>query len=200
MQSSEATKKIILKANLQGFFFEGLNSLNKKSLCPVPESVIYYSSDVLDKFALSQDFFDNSDGKVREKILGLKLLEATHMSRDEQKKVYKEVADMSLLVCGYFSESTNKKIVDAQYYSQIGKMAYSHLNSMTPSFLDIPSFYNMFATCFESITTLMSLMAMQNRTGIENNLIFKKVLNEEYVSEKELLVSGIISSPTRKVS
>lgn len=200
MQSSEATKKIILKANLQGFFFEGLNSLNKKSLCPVPESVIYYSSDVLDKFALSQDFFDNSDGKVREKILGLKLLEATHMSRDEQKKVYKEVADMSLLVCGYFSESTNKKIVDAQYYSQIGKMAYSHLNSMTPSFLDIPSFYNMFATCFESITTLMSLMAMQNRTGIENNLIFKKVLNEEYVSEKELLVSGIIPSPTRKVS
>jgi len=43
-------------------------------------------------------------------------------------------------------------------------------------------------------------MAMQNRTGIENNLIFKKVLNEEYVSEKELLVSGIIPSPTRKVS
>jgi hypothetical protein len=201
MQSSEATKKIVLQTNLQGYFFDGLNTLNKKSLCPVPESVIFYSSDVLDKFALSQDFFDVSDeGKVREKVLGLKLLEATQLSREEQRKVYKEVADMSLLVCGYFSESRHKKIVDAQYYSQIGKMAYSHLNSMAPSFLDIPSFYNMFATCFESMTTLMSLLATQNRTGIDNNLIFKKVLREEQVSDTEMLVSGMMPAPTRKVS
>jgi len=79
-------------------------------------------------------------------------------------------------------------------------MAYSQLNSMAPSFLDIPSFYNMFATCFESMTTLMSLLATQNRTGIENNLIFKKVLREEEVTEKEMLVSVMIPAPTRKVS
>lgn len=200
MQSSETSKKIVLQANLQGYFFEGLNALNKKSLCPVPESVIFYSSDVLDKFALSQDFFDITDGKVREKILGIKLLEATQSTREEQRKVYKEVADMSLLVCGYFSESTHKKLVDAQYYAKIGKMAYSHLNSMAPTFLDIPSFYNMFATCFESMTTLMTILATQNRTGIESNLIFKKVLRNEDVSEKEMLVSGIIPTPTRKVS
>jgi hypothetical protein len=200
MQSSDQSKKIILKTNLQGFFFEGLNTLNKKSLCPVPESVIYYSSDVLDKFALSQDFFEISDGKVREKILGMKLLEATQLGRDEQRKVYKEVADMSLLVCGYFSESTNKKLVDAQYYSQIGKMAYSQLNNVAPTFLDIPSFYNMFATCFESITTLMSILATQSRNGLDNNLIFNKVMKNEEVSEKELLVSGMIPDLTRKVS
>jgi hypothetical protein len=200
MQSPEANKKIILQSNLQGYFFEGLNALNKKSLCPVPESVIYYSSDVLDKFSLSQDFFDVSEGKIREKILGIKLLEASQLNRDEQKRVYKDVADMSLMVCGYFFESTQKKLVDNQYYSQIGKMAYSHLDSVAPNFLDIPSFYQMFATCFESMTTLMSLLATQNRSGFESNLIFKKVLKEEYVSEKEMLVSGIIPTPTRKVS
>ena len=96
-------KKIILQTNLKGYFFDGLNSLNKKSLCPVPESVIFYSSDVLDKFALSQDFFEVSEGKVREKILGMKLLEATQFTRDEQRRVYKEVGDMSLMICGYFS-------------------------------------------------------------------------------------------------
>jgi len=200
MQSPEADKKIILQSNLQGYFFERLNALNKKSLCPVPESVIFYSSDVLDKFALSQDFFEVSEGKIREKILGIKLLEASKLNRDEQKRVYKDVADMSLMVCGFFFESTQKKLVDNQYYSQIGKMAYSHLDSVAPSFLDIPSFYNMFATCFESITTLMSLMATQNRSGLESNLIFKKVLKEESVSEKEMLVSGMIPTPTRKVS
>lgn len=194
-------QKIILSTNLKGFFFEGLSELNKKSLCPIPESVIYYSSDVLDKFALSEDFFDISEGKVREKILGMKLLEASQCTREEQKRIYKEVGDMSLLVCGYFSESVNKKIVDTQYYAQLGKMAYSHLNSATPSFLDIPSFYAMVSTCFESLTTLMMVLASKDRySRVDNNLIFRKILKEEPVSEKEMLVSGVMPSLTKKVS
>lgn len=200
MDHDSNKKKIILSSNLQGFFFDGLIEINKKSLCPVPESVIYYSSDVLDKFALSQDFFEMSEGKVREKILGMKLLEATQFGRDEQKRIYKEVGDMSLLVCGYFSESVNKKIVDTQYYSQLGKMAYSHLNSVSPTFLDIPSFYNMVSTCFESMTTLLTILATKDRTGVENHLIFKKLLRDEVVTEKELLVSGILPTTTKKVS
>jgi len=191
--------KIILSANLKGFFFEGLSEINKKSLCPVPESIIYYSSGVLDKFALSQDFFETSEGKVREKILGTKLLEATQFNRDEQRKIYKEVGDMSLLVCGYFSESVNKKIVDTHYYAQLGKMAYSHLNNVTPTFLDIPSFYGMVSTCFESMTTMMTILASKNR-GEESNLIFKKLMREEAVSEKELLASGVLPPQARKVS
>ena len=196
---NEATKKIILNTNLKGFFFEGLVELNKKSLCPIPESVIYYSSDVLDKFTLSQDFFEMSEGKVRDKILGTKLLEASHMSKDEQRKVYKEVGDMSLIVCGFFSESVNKKIVDAHYYSQLGKMAYGHLNGVAPNFLDIPSFYKMIATCFESVTILMNRFASINRSGLENNLILQKILQNE-ASETERLTCGVVSDFNQKVS
>jgi hypothetical protein len=199
MPNDSGEKKIILSTNLKGFFYDGLSELNKKSLCPVPESIIFYSSDVLDKFALSEDFFETSEGKVREKILGVKLLAATQNTREEQKRIYKEVGDMSLLICGYFSESVNKKIVDTQYYSQLGKMAYSHLNTVTPKFLDIPHFYGMVATCFESLTTLLTLLASRER-GFEKNLVFQKVLREEPVTDKELLVSGVIPSKISKVS
>lgn len=193
-------KKIILSNSLKGFFFEGLSELNKKSLCPIPESVIYYSSDVLDKFALSEEFFEISEGKVREKILGMKLLEATQLSREDQKRVYKEVGDMSLMVCGYFSESVNKKIVDIHYYSQLGRMAYSHLNSVTPSFFDIPSFYSMVATCFESLTTLITVLASKDRLGPGSNLLFQRIMQDQNVSEKEMLVSGVFPQTTKKVS
>lgn len=167
----QESKKIVLSASLQGFFFESLVELNKKALCPIPESVLYYSSSVLDKFALSQNFFDVCEGKVREKILGLKLLEATQLEREEQKKVFKEVADMSLLVCGYFAASTHKKLVDTQYYAQLGKMAYGQLNLITPTFLDIPSFYSMLATCFESLVLLLSILAAQNGPSNEGHII-----------------------------
>lgn len=196
----ENAKKIILSKSLQTFFFNDLNELNKKSLCPVPEAIIFYSSEVLDKFALSEEFFEISEGKVREKILGMKLLEAAQMTRDEQRKIYKEVADTSLMVCGYFAESVNKKIVDTQYYAQLGKMAYGHLNSCAPSFLDIPSFYAMIATCFENMTTLLALLASKNRTGLENNMIFQKIMNNEAVSEEEMLVSGILPNTSYKIS
>lgn len=192
-------KKIILSQNLQGYFFENLNELNKKSLCPVPESIIYYSSEVLDKFALSQEFFDFSEGKAKEKILGMKILEAMQMSREEQKRIYKEVADMSLMMCGYFSEATHNKLVDTHYYAQLGKMAYGHLNSCIPSFLDIPSFYAMVATSFESTTTLLHLLASKNHIGVDNTLIFKKVLANE-ASETEMLASGILPNTSTKVS
>ena len=195
----DSTKKIILSTNLKGFFFDGLSELNKKSLCPVPDSVIFYSSDVLDKFALSQDFFETTGGKVREKILGIKLLEATQMTREEQKRTYKEVGDMSLIVCGYFAQSVNKKIIDTHYYSQLGKMAYSHLNNVSPKFLDIPHFYGMVATCFESLTTLMTLMAAKEK-NFESNLVFNKIMSGEEVSETEMLTSGIVPEISKKVS
>ena len=156
-------KKLILTSSLQGHFYEGLLELNKNSLCPMPESLLFYSSNVLDKFALSDSFFEMSDGKVREKILGMKLLEASRLERDDQKKVYKEVADMSLILCGYFPESVNRKLVDTSYYSQIGKMAYGHLNSMSPTFLDIPCFYQMVSTSFENLTNLLALLAKKNQ-------------------------------------
>lgn len=192
-------KKIILQSSLKGFFYEGLNGLNKKSLCPVPESIIFYSSDVLDKFALSTDFFDFSEGRAREKILGMKLLEASHLPKDEQRRVYKEVADMSLMVCGYFAESTQKKLVDAHYYSQLGRMAFNQLDSLSPRFLDIPSFYGMVATCFGQLTTLMTRFATSTHFQEENPL-FAKILRGEKVSDQERLVNGIVLVNSDKAS
>lgn len=199
MQNDSSANKIILFTNLKSFFFEGLSELNKKSLCPIPESVIFYSSNVLDKFALTEDFFETSDGKVREKVLGLKLLEAAQLPRDEQKKVYKEVGEMSLMVCGYFSESTNKKILDTQYYAQLGKMAYSQLNSVAPRFLDVPHFYGIVATCFGSLTTLMTLLASKEK-GVEKNPVYLKIMKDESLSKQEMFASGVVPPLTSKVS
>ena len=192
----ELMSSIILEQNLQGYFFDGLHKLNQKSLCPLPQSTLYYSSDVLDKFALSDTFFEYTEGRVKEKILGIKLLEATQYSRDDQKKIYKEVGDMALMICGYFAESTHKKLIDTQYYTQIGRTAYENLNSMKSTLFDIPSFYLMMSTCFESVTTLMSMMASESRYKDKHFLLF----NDENVSDKNLLVSGISPTHTRKVS
>lgn len=154
--------KLVLASNLKSYFFENLTTINAESTCPMPESLIYYSADLLNRFCLTEDFFEIQEGRIREKILGLKLLEATQLSPQEQVRVLRDVADTSLIVSGYFSDSLRKKLVDASYYGQIGRNAYEQLNHVSPHYLDIPCFYQMMATSFDRIGLLFKKFSIQN--------------------------------------
>jgi hypothetical protein len=150
---------LVLESSLQVFFYDHLQEFNSKFHTPLPNETIFYSSLVMDNFGDSSKFFDQIDGKIREKILGIKLLEASQLSKDKQKAAIKDVAETSLLVCGYFADSLNKKIIDVNYYQDLGKIAYSQLNSMTPVAYDVPSFYKKMSNSFSSITLLMNLVS-----------------------------------------
>ncbi len=199
MTDGRSRNSIITVSNLKSYFFDGLNELNNKSICPVPQEIIYYSSDVLNKFSVSQEFFDVNDGRVRQKILGIKMLEALHLSKDEQKKVYKEVADTALFVCGYFSESVNRKILDTSYYYNLGRSAYGQLNSVVPKYLDVPCFYSMLATSFGPLTGLISKLASKDRFENENYILNLKALHND-LSDEELYRNNIHPALTKKIS
>jgi hypothetical protein len=199
MSNSSQNKPIITVPNLVSYFFDGLNELNNKAVCPVPQEVIFYTCHVLDKFSLAESFFEKNDGKVREKILGIKLLEAQMMTREERKRVFQEIGDTALFVCGYFSESVNRKLFDISYYAQLGKTAYHSLNSVVPEHLNVPSFYHLFASSFEPMTILMSKLASQDRFSDQNHLLRSHILHNE-LSERETLLVGIQPNKSKKVS
>ncbi|MDO9184046.1 MAG: hypothetical protein Q7U04_16655 [Bacteriovorax sp.] len=150
---------LVLESSLQVFFYDHLQEFNKRSLSPLPNETIFYSSLVMDSYGDSAKFFEQVDGKSREKILGIKLLEAGQLSREKQKAALRDVAETSLLVCGYFADSLNKKIIDTKYYQDLGRIAYSRLNSITPEAYDVPSFYKVMANSFSGITLLMNLVS-----------------------------------------
>src|SRR5262249_54726054 len=56
--------------------------------------------------------------------LALKLATAVYASPDERARHLKEVGDTSLYVSGFFGESLNRKLVDVDYYIQLGGSAY----------------------------------------------------------------------------
>jgi len=115
------------------------------------------------------------EGKVKEKILGLKLLESSELPVTEQVKVLRDVADTSLLVSSYFSDSIKKKFVDESYYVHVGKNAYERLNNLSPQYLDIPCFYHMLATSFDRVGLLLKKFSIetfksQNKSSFEDVL------------------------------
>jgi hypothetical protein len=196
---TDKRSSIITVPDLRSFFFQGLDELNNRSLCPVPQEAIFYSSTVLDRLALSASFFEEEDGRVREKILGTKLLEATQLTREEQRRVYQEVGDAALILCGYFSESVSRKrILDTSYYQQLGATAYSRLNGVVPRHMNIPSFFGVLASSFVPLTSLIGMLASRDRFDQDRHLLFQKTMKGD-ASDQEMLAGGI-SPLTKKVS
>lgn len=126
---------------------------------PLPNETIYYSSMVMDKYGDSGNYFEVVEGKVREKVLGLKLLETSNMNGEERKRTLKDIGDTALLICGFFADSLNKKIIDTRYYQELGQTAYSRLNNVVPTAYDIPSFFSLLSHRFDQLTTVMALVS-----------------------------------------
>lgn len=175
------SSELILESSLQVFFYDHLQEFNKKSMSPLPNEAIYYSSLVMDNFGDSAKFFEQVDGRAREKVLGVKLLESSQFTKEKQKVILKDIAETSLLICGYFFDSLNKKMIDIRYYEDLGKIAYTRLNSFSPNAYDVPAFYKMMAGNFSEITLLMSLVAKRYASSSDKDMPWL-IINHRKVS------------------
>ena len=170
---SMISSELVLESSLQCYFFDLLIELNNKNSNPLSNETIFYSSLVMDKFGLSQKYFDEQEGKVTEKTLGIKLMETCHLPKNMRKRELKDIGDTALFVCGYFSDSLNTKLVDTKYYHDIGKAAYSKLDNLVPSFYDVESFYSNFSQKFTNVAFLMELLAKDiSANKKEENLLW----------------------------
>ena len=181
--------------DLKSFFYQGLCGVNAKSLVPVSDELLLYSSDVLERLTLSKNFYDvQENGKIAEKVLGLNILKAESLNNEQKKKVYKDVGDTALVLVGYFSNSIKGKMVDKNYYIELGKMAYKKMDPYYPDFLDIPGFYKKLSFCFEGVTHLLNAFSETNKQDPFRHLLVKDL------TSKELLVRGVSANYSKKVS
>jgi hypothetical protein len=170
---SSFSSDLVLESSLQCYFFDLLTELNSKNSRPLSKEAIFYSSLVMDKFGLSEQYFDEQEGRLTEKTLGIKLMETCHLPNSKRKRELKDIGDTALFVCGYFSDSLNNKIVDVKYYHDIGKAAYSKLDNLVPTFYDVESFYSNFSKKFTNVAFLLELLAKDiSANKKEENLLW----------------------------
>lgn len=170
----EKKLEIVTVSDLKSFFYESLKEVNSGYHVPVRDETLIYSSDVLEKFSHSEEYFVTEDGKVREKILGQKLLSAANKPHSEQQVIYKDIGDTSLFLCGYFSESIGDKLLDISYYQKLGASAYSNLDSSGVSYLDIPAFYGLMAKSFGNLVDIIAVVASKDQSDPQKHLLLSE--------------------------
>ncbi|MCR9202984.1 MAG: hypothetical protein NXH75_00290 [Halobacteriovoraceae bacterium] len=178
--NEQKNRDFVLESSLQSYFYSQLQEFNEKSTQPLPNEAIYYSSLVMDRFGESGNYFEVIEGKVRDKILGMKLLETHNMNKEERKRTLKDIGDTALVICGFFSDSLNRKIIDTSYYQELGQTAYQRLNTVIPTAYDVPAFFEQLSLRFSRLTTVMSLVSEKtlnnSMDGSEAYLIVTKKL------------------------
>ncbi len=148
---------LVVDQSVQGYFFEELAKINNKFTKPVSSKIVYYLSFILENYVSSKNYFEKKQGKVKEKILGIRLLESASMSISKQKRILREIGDLSLFVCGYFSESLINKLVNVNYYREVGKISYMRLNKIIPYAYEESRFYEKLAIDIESAITILNI-------------------------------------------
>ncbi|MGE3760467.1 MAG: hypothetical protein AB7H97_22065, partial [Pseudobdellovibrionaceae bacterium] len=142
-----------------------------------------YIVELLKHYMLTQNLYEqNSDGTNKIETLAEMFLRASNSETNAKVELLKRLADMSLYVSGFFGDSLARKLVDIDYYADIGGSAYVNLASsvredlFSQVYLDIGSRFLVYVdvlayisekSFIESDQSILSLYDRYIRTGSE---------------------------------
>jgi hypothetical protein len=110
-------------ASLQEFFKDSVTQALEKQRVAADDHTAYYLVNLLTLFARAETQFDGR------KPLALMLADAAEADREQRNFVLQQVGDRSLFVAGFFGESFPRRLVDIDYYIDIGGAAYGTLSA-----------------------------------------------------------------------
>ncbi len=89
-----------------------------------------YLVELLKHYLFTENLYDiqDSSGKKSRSTLAEMLLTANQLGTHEKREKLKKLADSSLYISGFFSDSFQRKIIDVDYYVDMGRIAYVELS------------------------------------------------------------------------
>ena len=130
MASNETSScKLITNTNLVEYFQSSIDgALNRQSIAVEPETA-HYLVHLLSFFSRSENFYESTKNGYQLKPLALMYADAVQeASPDARYHAFRRLGDVSLFICGVFSDSLNRKCVGVDYYSAMGESAYASVS------------------------------------------------------------------------
>jgi hypothetical protein len=117
---------LTLVAQPQAYFRELVSDAMTRQKVTVQPETEFYLVNLLNQFMISDRLYArDASGGAREEPLALMLKEALEApAPTAQAALFRHVGDVSLYMAGFFQESLNRKLVDLDYYIEMGGAAY----------------------------------------------------------------------------
>ncbi len=201
-QSAKDTKGDLVLTSPREYFVDRVeDAIKQVNFEPLPLSR-QYLVDLLQHFMISTNLFpvDDETGKLRQQTLAEMYLRAQNSSPQMKTDLLKKLGDSSLYISGFFSDSLNRKVVDLDYYVDMGGVAYSTLASVA-SDEAMAQVYSEYATHFAGFVDVLNFISQDTLVKSDKDLL---KLYSRYLAtgsrwaEQQLLEKGLLNADLPK--
>ena len=112
-------------------------------------------------------------------------------------ELLKRLGDTALYVSGFFGDSLHRKLVDIDYYAEMGETAYGTLAQVVNIKEKVPVFNELSSQflAFVDVLTFISQQAMVQSDGDLLRLYNRYLATGSKLAEEQLLEKGVLASP-----
>jgi hypothetical protein len=169
---------------------------------PLPLSK-HYLVELLQHFIFSKNLFatDEETGKSRRETLAEMYLKARQLAGAPRTELLKKLGDSSLYISGFFGDSLARKVIDVEYYVDMGGVAYGELSSTSidESFSQVFGEFSTRFTEFVDVLTYISQEALIQTNEDLLKLYDRYMATGSRLAEGQLLEKGLLPTDVSKV-
>lgn len=129
MTQARTTGRIVLHRTIQEFFREVVTAALENQRVQTHALAVAYLADVLSEFAKAERLHDRNETGLTDQPLATQMCRALQATPDSRVNLLKGLGDACLFVAGFFSDSLNRKLVDVDYYMEMGEGAYASVSA-----------------------------------------------------------------------
>lgn len=203
MSEPGGKSSVSLCVDVKSFFRQSLQEALEERKIETYPFVESYLVDILGYYAVTEHLFDieNDSGKKTRETLAEMMLRASSAAPRSRFELLKKLGDSSLYISGFFGDSLQRKVVDVDYYIDMGSTAYISLSSginedtYARLYKEIAVRFNEFVDVF----TLMSRKTMTTDTDNVFRLMDVYAKTGSALSKEKLIEKGVIAPPVENL-
>lgn len=201
MSAKELDSLLISSKN---FFQEKVETaVQKRGIKTIPQAVNYLV-DLLEHYMFTDNLFekDQDNGKHKKQTLAEMYLTAQQAEQPPEKRIslLKKLGDTSLYMSGFFSDSLKRKIIDVDYYINMGGTAYGTLAATTSTDLNARVFEE-FSEKFVDFMDVLTLISQESAQSSNKDLLRlydRYMLTGSELAKEELQKQGLLNAEIEK--
>ncbi|MGE3680548.1 MAG: hypothetical protein AB7G93_02400 [Bdellovibrionales bacterium] len=202
-QHSGNSQSLVLESPRAFFFDRVEDAIKRVKFKPHPHPLsCNYLVDLLEHFMFSSNLYpqDEDTGRPRAETLAELYLRAQNSAEPMRADLLKKLGDMSLYVSGFFGDSLSRKLVDIDYYVDMGGAAYGTLAALSHDDLSSQVF-NEFSIRFVGFVDVLTYISQESLIQSNEDLLKlygRYMATGSRLAEEQLVEKGLLSADLPK--
>lgn len=199
MEERPASKNTELFVSAEGYFAELVKKGLEVRKVSADKEVEFYLVSLLNHYLDARNLFEeNSNAENVKKPTTLAELYLTAQNSEPSVKVelLKKLGDKSLYISGFFGDSLQRKLVDVDYYADMGCVAYGTLAQYSQD--SVARVYTVFSKRFVEFVDVLTYISQSALVQNDQNILRlydRYIKTGSKLAREKLMEIGIVTLP-----